>query len=142
MINFLYALVHIFELFKSLKYIFPIRGHTYLPNDQDFSLIGRLKKTSTVETDKEWNEIITSARKNPLPFEVKSVKHGMLFDIKRALAPYFLKQSKPAMRIKEVRMVKIKKNSAFIYVKYNFTGGWTAIHIRNKKTLPSEVNFH
>lgn len=33
MVYFLYCLVHILGLFNSIKYIFPIRGHTYLPND-------------------------------------------------------------------------------------------------------------
>ncbi|CAH1103747.1 unnamed protein product [Psylliodes chrysocephalus] len=39
MLHFIYFLVHVLKLFDEILYIYPIRGHSYLPNDQDFALI-------------------------------------------------------------------------------------------------------
>lgn len=47
MVRFIYCLVHILKLFKRVTHIFPVRGHSYLPNDQDFSLIGNKKKDNS-----------------------------------------------------------------------------------------------
>lgn len=141
MVIFLYILVHVVCLFKSVKYVFPIRGHSYLPNKQDFALIGNLKKKHTIETPEEWEDLIKTARKHPSPFEVKSITPDMFFDLKKALEPYFIKTCKPATKIKDARMIKIDQESPFVLVKYNFTGEWTRIHVRTKRPLPSELNF-
>lgn len=36
MVRFLYFIVHVLKLFKTIIHIFPVRGHSFLPNDQDF----------------------------------------------------------------------------------------------------------
>ncbi|KAJ8884380.1 hypothetical protein PR048_016237 [Dryococelus australis] len=35
MVHFLFTLVHRFHVFKTVSYLFPVRGHSYLHNDQD-----------------------------------------------------------------------------------------------------------
>nr|CAH7733009.1 unnamed protein product [Callosobruchus chinensis] len=47
--HFLYMLVHCLNLFDTITYIFPIRGHSFLPNDQDFSIISKKKAVETAE---------------------------------------------------------------------------------------------
>ncbi|KAJ8890299.1 hypothetical protein PR048_009807 [Dryococelus australis] len=42
-VHFLFTLVHCFHVFITVTYLFPVRGHSYLPNTQDFSLIDRKK---------------------------------------------------------------------------------------------------
>nr|CAH7751893.1 unnamed protein product [Callosobruchus chinensis] len=44
MVYFQYMLVHVLKLFKKITHIFPMRGHSFLPNDQDFALIEKKKK--------------------------------------------------------------------------------------------------
>ncbi|CAH2089862.1 unnamed protein product [Euphydryas editha] len=63
MVYFLYCLVHALKLSKNIKYIFPIRGHTYLQNDQDFSLIRNEKKKITAEVPDDWNDIMETSVK-------------------------------------------------------------------------------
>ncbi|KAL4719773.1 hypothetical protein ACJJTC_012344 [Scirpophaga incertulas] len=142
MVYFLYCLVHILGSFNSIKYVFPIRGHTYLPNDQDFSLIGKKIKKWTAETPDDWNDLMEEARIHPSPFIVEKITHDMFFNIKKAVGPYFLRQTKPAMKLKDVRMIKIQKDVPFVYVRYHFTGPWHRIMIRNKRKLPEELQLN
>ncbi|KAJ8892471.1 hypothetical protein PR048_005051 [Dryococelus australis] len=67
MVNILFTLVHCFHVFKTVTYLFPVRGHSYLPNDQDFSLIDKKKRhIESVKLPEEWDSIIQEARKNRL----------------------------------------------------------------------------
>lgn len=72
MVRFLYALVHIFKMFKTIINYFPIRGHSRLPNDQDFSLteVKKRKNTAEIHSDTVWDRIILSAREKPSPFKL------------------------------------------------------------------------
>nr|CAH7747678.1 unnamed protein product [Callosobruchus chinensis] len=72
-------------MFDSIIYLFPVRGHSYLPNDQDFSLISRkMRKTERVETPEEWDNLILEARAKPSPFRLVKVDQSMIFDTKSA----------------------------------------------------------
>lgn len=67
MVHFLYTLVHSLDMFDCIKYIFPVRGHSFLPNDQDFALIEKKKrKRGIVELPEEWDELIRNARASPV----------------------------------------------------------------------------
>lgn len=39
MLHFLFILVHVLNIFDKITYLFLVRGHSYLNNDQDFALI-------------------------------------------------------------------------------------------------------
>lgn len=73
LMRFLYMLVHCLRMFQSIIHIFPVRGHSFLSNDRDFSLIEKHKKTVTVEVPAEWNEIIQEARVKPSPYKLVNV---------------------------------------------------------------------
>jgi hypothetical protein len=60
MIHFIYFLVHVLKLFDEVHYIFPVRGHSYLPNDQDFA-----RRAEKVEILEEWDNLIPKAREKP-----------------------------------------------------------------------------
>ncbi|KAF2893422.1 hypothetical protein ILUMI_12750, partial [Ignelater luminosus] len=45
--------IHVLRLFDSILYIFSVRGHFYLPNNQDFSLIQK-RRMETVEVGESW----------------------------------------------------------------------------------------
>ncbi|CAH2100920.1 unnamed protein product [Euphydryas editha] len=83
------------------KHIFPVRGHTYLPNDADFALIGKKKGMCSPEIPVDWDKIIEAARKYPTPFKVVTTTHDFFFNMKDALSPYFLKVPRPALRLRQ-----------------------------------------
>ncbi|KAJ8892739.1 hypothetical protein PR048_005320 [Dryococelus australis] len=103
MMHFIYCLVHVLKLYDKVTYIFPVRGHTYRPNDKDFSLIGHKKKiTTSAELPVDWDGVICSARKYPTPFFLCIMGYdGIQHDMKAATYPFFLKTPKPPLQLKE-----------------------------------------
>lgn len=138
MVYFQYFLVHVLKLFKTVKHVFPIRGHTYLPNDADFALIGKKKAVCSPEVPSDWDEIIRDARKHPSPFKVIPVTQDMFFNIKDAIMPYFLKVPRPALRLRQARIIKTSAIYNYIKTKENFTGISTCNEIRRKNRLPND----
>lgn len=141
MVHFLYMLVHYFKMFKQINYIFPIRGHSYLPNDQDFALISKRKIKETAETPQEWIDIINGCRESPSPFNVVNVERSMFYDIKEATDRYFLKTPKPAVALKNLRMYRIHAETPVFAVRDHYNSAWRSCIIRNKKKFPSELQF-
>ncbi|CAG4917086.1 unnamed protein product [Colias eurytheme] len=141
MVHFLYMLVHCLHIFDSITYIFPIRGHSFLPNDQDFAIIEKRKRKEQAETPSDWDSIMSGCRQSPSPFNVIKVDQSMLFDIKKATEPYFLKSPKPAVQLKNLRMYKINKESPFLFVRDHYSGPWRSCIIRNKKKMPQDMTL-
>ncbi|CAH2000018.1 unnamed protein product [Acanthoscelides obtectus] len=56
-----YILVHALRLFKKVTHVFSIRGHSYLPNDQDFALIEKKKRRNSPEVPEDWDALIQEA---------------------------------------------------------------------------------
>ncbi|KAJ8892700.1 hypothetical protein PR048_005281 [Dryococelus australis] len=101
MVHFLFTLVHCFHVFKTVTYLFPVGGHSYLPNDEDFSLIDKNKRyTEYVELPEEWDSIIQEARKKPSPFSVVNMHYHDFANMKAAMDDYFSKSPKPPLKIK------------------------------------------
>lgn len=109
LMKFLYLLVHGLHMFENITYIFPIRGHSFLSCDQDFSLIEKHKKTVTVEMPKEW-ENMKNARRKLSPFTITDVKQSMISNISDAVNPFFLKSARPPVNIKTEHMLKYSAN--------------------------------
>ncbi|CAH2089734.1 unnamed protein product [Euphydryas editha] len=139
MVYFLYCLVHALKLFKSIKYIFSIRGHTYLPNDQDFSLIRNKKKKMTAEVPDDWNDLMETVRKNPSPFIVEKIKYTELMNIKPTVSLFT--SIKTGNEYERRRMFKIIDDVPYVQVRYYCTDPWHRIQIRNKRKLPEELQF-
>ena len=60
MIRFLFTLAHC-NLFASIDFHLPIRGHSFLPCDREFGVIEKMKrKKDTVEVYFEWREMIAT----------------------------------------------------------------------------------
>nr|CAI5859578.1 unnamed protein product [Callosobruchus analis] len=74
MVRFLYYLVHGWKLFKKVLYYFPIRGHSRLPDDQDFSFIEAKERRNNAKIQSDWDKLIISSRENPSPFNLVKVK--------------------------------------------------------------------
>lgn len=139
MLHFLYYLVHGIKLFDKIEYIFPVRGHSYLPNDQDFSLVEKKKrKVERIEVPEEWDKLILNSREKPSPFKVVNVKPSMIFDIKKATDKYFLNSAKPAIKIKNVRKFKIEKNHPCVMLRDTYNGPWRTSIVRSKTAITNE----
>lgn len=92
MVHFLYTLVHVLKIADSVEYVFPMRGHSYLPNDSDFALIEKKKRRlERVEIPGEWDKIILEARQKPNPFHLIKMSQDSFFDMKTATSEFFFK---------------------------------------------------
>jgi len=61
--------------FESVTVIFPVPGHSYMPIDQDFSIIEKkIKKENRVLSPSQWTQLIVNARNNQ-PFNLAYVLH-------------------------------------------------------------------
>ena len=68
--------------FDEILHTFPIRGHSFLPNDRDFALMEKKKRsTDTVYHPQGWLDIIASARRIN-PFTVTPLSQDMVKDYK------------------------------------------------------------
>lgn len=141
MVRFLYALVHIFKIFNTITNYFPIRGHSRLPNDQDFSLVEAKKRKNTAEVQSDWDRLISAAREKPSPFRVVNIQQSDFFNMSDALKPFFMPNTKPPMKIKSVRVIKISADIDYIQTKHTYTGAWETIHLRNRKKLVTELTL-
>lgn len=106
--------------------MFPIRGHSYLPNDQDFS---HISKKHPAETVSQWVECIENGRKTPSPFTVREMEYDDFFDIYNAHGEHFLKSPKPPMRIKSARMTSVDTRFPEVRVRYSYSGNWHSIQV-------------
>lgn len=140
MVRFLYFIVHVLKIFQTVMHIFPVRGHSFLPNDQDFSIISKIKAKATVELPGEWDDIINKSRSKPSPFKVVNVNQSNLYNVEKAVSPYFLKVPKPPLKLKSIRMYKVsREDPGFIFTKDSYSGAWTKSMVRNKSKLPNEL---
>lgn len=142
MVHFIYFLVHVLKLFDEVIYIFPVRGHSYLPNDQDFALIEKKKRRiERVELPNHWDRLIKKARVKPSQFEVVKMDQHHFFNIKSATENYFLKAAKPPLQIKKIREMIVKINDPTISVRDSYNGFWRSSIIRNKVRLPDGITL-
>ncbi|KAF2894339.1 hypothetical protein ILUMI_11836, partial [Ignelater luminosus] len=141
MVRFLYFLVHGWKLFKEIFYYFPHRGHSRLPNDQDFSLIEAKKRKNNAEVQSDWDTIILSARENSSLFYLVKVEQSVLFNIVASLKPFFNINTKPPMKIKGICCLHISSDCEYVRVKRNYSGLWETIYVRSKKKLPLQLTL-
>lgn len=142
MMRFLYMLVHCLRMFETIVHIFPVRGHSFLSNDRDFSLIEKHKKTCTIEVPSEWDKIISEAREKPSQYELVKVKSNEIFDISTSMSSFFLKNPKPPVKIKTARMLRYDiKEPGYVLARQSYSGEWERSTIRNSKSLPRELSL-
>ena len=141
MVYFQYILVHALKLFKKVTHVFPIRGHSFLPNDQDFALIEKKKRRNSPEVPEDWDALIKEARVKPSPFVVVNMTQDMFFNIQNARSSYFLKVPRPKLGLREARIIEISSDSAYVQTKNNYLGPWTYCAVRNKKVLQNNLEL-
>lgn len=75
-LHFLVSLVWLGR-FQHIRHFFPVRGHSFLPNDRDFGCTEQKKKVERVYTPEGWHDVIHSARRRN-PFIVIPVDQTMV----------------------------------------------------------------
>ncbi|KAJ8898049.1 hypothetical protein PR048_003409 [Dryococelus australis] len=135
----LFTLVHCFHVFKTVTYLFPVRGHSYLPNDQDFSLIDKKKQhIESVKLPEGWDSIIQESRKKQSPFSVVNIHYQDFVNMKAATDYYFLKSSKPPLKIVSTYVVHHRKT--FMPECETHHGPWQTCIVL-KKPMPAELDL-
>ncbi|KAJ8891972.1 hypothetical protein PR048_004537 [Dryococelus australis] len=128
---------------RTMMHIIILPSRTYLPNDQDFSLIGHTKKiTTSAELPVDWDSVICNARKYPTPFTLCIMRYDNFKDMKAATDPFFLKTPKPPLQLTEARVVKGESTLRF---KNTYSGPWAthiipALYQCNPRIKPAKAN--
>ena len=71
-----------------------------LVNDQTF-LNTKTKGKASYEMETEWDNIMSSCRKNSSAFKVIKVTQDTMFTFKTAIESYFKKSNQPALKLKK-----------------------------------------
>ena len=84
MIQYWYSLVKYKKRFDKILHIFPVRGHSFLPNDTDFARIEKIKRNhENVYTPLAWMDLVKEI------YSVVPVSGDMIFDYKTHLSTFF-----------------------------------------------------
>ena len=122
---YFYYLVETGKL-REIKHTFPIRGHSFLPNDRDFTLTEKKKRnTDTVYHPEGWMDVIKSARRQN-PFIVKALTQDMVKDFKghfcNSLQTTFKDSKKTRVAFKDVRQFHYSEDhKGYVWVKYSMS---------------------
>ena len=91
--DFLFTLVRIGKP-QHIRHYFPVRGHSFLPNDRDFGCTEMKKrKAERVYIPEQWHELIESARRINT-FAVTSVTQDVILNFSTYFVKYFKKSVK------------------------------------------------
>ncbi|CAH1963203.1 unnamed protein product [Acanthoscelides obtectus] len=130
-----------YPIVDSAEYIFPMRGHSFLPNDSDFASIEKKKRRlERAERPEDWVKVILNARMKPSPFYLVEVKQYDFFDIKSATSNYFLNNSEPAIDIKNIRILRITSQTSTLFLKDTYNGPFQ-ITIVAQSNLPCTIQL-
>ncbi|KAK3701305.1 hypothetical protein RRG08_066797 [Elysia crispata] len=109
MVYFLLGLVKE-GIYASIQHYFLYRGHTFLPNDRDFSHIEERKHLEKVDRPENWERIVKDSRLSK-PFQVEFFDHNSSYDYK-TLAD---KTIKSTLQDSEGEQLKFKEVMWFSY---------------------------
>ena len=136
-LHYLYTLVYEGK-FSKITHVFPVTGHSFLPNDRDFGRTEMKKrKHERIYTCEQWMEVIRKARIRK-PFEVVACDTTMFLDWSAHFSPFFKKtvkdHSKRPLRIQKARVLEY--SSAHPWIKYVPEGEWYKFSILKRNATP------
>lgn len=108
-----------------------VSGHTYLPNDTDFSFISReQKKKSDIYTPEDWMKLVRDCRKQK-PFEVRDMKNKFLdFESLTGLFKGYHIILREGAKISKMRKIKFCKDSSLINYNDNYTEKYETVDLK------------
>lgn len=76
--------------FESINQYYPIQGHSFMPCDRTFGVLkGAVKEYVRIYLPEKYLEIICTAKKTPLSFEVVVVQNEDILNFKDSVAKVF-----------------------------------------------------
>ena len=137
--HFLFSLVRVGR-FQHIRHYFPVRGHSFLPNDRDFGCTElKKRKVERVFVPEEWNAVIRSARRRN-PFTVVPVTQNMVLGYSTYFSPFFKKTvqaKKKALNIQRAMVLDYSSQHATqVWVKYRFEEDepWNKFELEKRNT--------
>ena len=144
------------KMYKQIDHKFLVRGHTFLPNDRDFSHIEKRKATAHVFVPQQWEDVIISARQAN-PFRIQQMSHDLFMDFSELEKQHTRRKtdsSKNPVLISKVTWMNfgqaevtkdgktvIEKHSNELWLKYSYDTSeeWSRVSLLKgrKKTLPA-----
>lgn len=116
--------------FAVINQYYPIRGHSFLPCDRNFSVIKRaVRRLDRIYSPGQYQDIIRSAKKRFPPFEVKRVQRDSILDFKGWWPQYFKKTSKDinktgrTFNLSKYRHLKFTEGEAGFVMTSSYIGG-------------------
>uniref|UniRef100_A0A6P7FS28 Uncharacterized protein LOC114333425 n=1 Tax=Diabrotica virgifera virgifera TaxID=50390 RepID=A0A6P7FS28_DIAVI len=104
---------------ETIKIVFLLPGHTYMPVDSIHAVIERFIKNRVIWAPSEWSTIIGNCRVNPRPYKVIKLDFSEFKNWKK-LGDDQLVLAKIGLKIKSVRQAFFQKGSSDVAVKYNY----------------------
>lgn len=88
--RYLFSLVYTGR-FRYIRHTFPVRGHSFLPNDRDFGRTEvKKRQNERIYTPSQWVDVIKQARQRK-PFDVVEADQSMFLDFDVHFTPLFKK---------------------------------------------------
>lgn len=116
--------------FKIINQYYPVRGHSFLPCDRNFSVIKRaVRKLDRIYSPGQYQELIRTAKKRFPPFEVKRVQRDSILNFKDWWPQYFKKTCKDlhktgqTFNLSKYRHLKFAEEEAGIVKASTYIGG-------------------
>ena len=141
------------QRFRRVDHKFLVRGHTYLPNDRDFSHIEKRKDTAVVYLPSDWETVVKEAclRK---PYTVKQMETSMFHDFSNLTKQHTQRkkdsEKKPVLISKTLWMNfgeaqddegKLVKHPNEVWIRYSYSTdvSWSRVNLLKgrEKTQPS-----
>lgn len=135
----LYFLFHTVKRLTSIKFTYPIRGHSYLECDKNTALIN---KRSRCEIPSDWCHELESARVKQIPFEVVNVEETP--DIIKSWTKLLdLIYEKPLpFATRPISELWINGNHpVLIKIISNFNGAWETVPLKSPKEKNKEKEY-
>lgn len=142
-IRFLTALTDT-ERFNNIKHYFPIRGHSFLPNDRDFGVVKRkIKKHDRIYVPDEYYNIIANASKE---FAVFMLQSNQIYDFVQWWPQYYKKTCLSIESVgkgvpKSVMYFEYNKNQMGVILTRNFIDGITSHSFPLLRNMAQPISF-
>ncbi|CAG4939248.1 unnamed protein product [Parnassius apollo] len=130
-LHFMMFLVNKSPYLETITMHYLVSGHTYLPNDTDFSFISReLKKKTDIYTPEDWMKLVRDCRKQ-IPFTVRDMKNKFLdYESLTTLFKDYQIVLREGAKISKMRKIKFCKGLSIISYNDDYTETYETVDLK------------
>ncbi|CAG5057377.1 unnamed protein product [Parnassius apollo] len=130
-LHFMMFLVNKSPYLETITMHYLVSGHTYLPNDTDFSFISReLKKKTDIYTPEDWMKLVRDCRKQK-PFTVRDMKNKFLdYESLTTLFKDYQIVLREGAKISKMRKIKVCKGLSIISYNDDYTETYETVDLK------------